>query len=447
MSRVNEVMACTSNRLIECFKGIGLMITVVIMILPTVVGSLNKRLVPDFPDENEVYQWAMKLDKSFSELFDRITGIEMLSKNYMKLSPKKKLTPLDGAALVESMSKSLADALKKKMDALQRLVDEAEDIVQNYTYDPEIERDDVHWFSMKSFTENDPRLVYEEKFRKGVNKSYSAVHIPLEIYEGYPEVLNGLKWSAALDPIFRKNAEEDKNLMWQYFGSQVGFMRTFPANKWKTANPELPDLYDVRRRPWYVHGSSSPKDMLILLDTSGSMHGQNMEIMKIAAKSLLNTLGVNDFVNVAWFSEEAGWVTCFKTFVQANRRNKRVFFNGIDALKDGDMASLSIGLEFAFKELKKFQENKDEWEGAECHQVIMVFTDGGTEEAWDVIKKWNKKKKVRIFLYAVGPHILPYATLKDIACANKGYFTAIPSMGAIRTKIQSFSRSSGRDIT
>lgn len=44
-----------------------------------------------------------------------------------------------------------------------------------------------------------------------------------------PEILNGLRWSAALDRVFTKNFEEDPTLRWQYFGSARGFMRIYPA--------------------------------------------------------------------------------------------------------------------------------------------------------------------------------------------------------------------------
>jgi hypothetical protein len=44
------------------------------------------------------------------------------------------------------------------------------------------------------------------------------------------EILNGLNWSAALDEVFAENYRKDPEILWQYFGSQTGFMRTLPGN-------------------------------------------------------------------------------------------------------------------------------------------------------------------------------------------------------------------------
>ena len=76
--------------------------------------------------------------------------------------------------------------------------------------------------------------------------------------------------------------------------------------------------------------------------------------------SLLNTLGENDYVNVAGFTENATWVTpCLgEGLVQANARNKRLLFDGIDQLNDRAIAYFGKALEFAYEKLENFEDNR-----------------------------------------------------------------------------------------
>lgn len=82
--------------------------------------------------------------------------------------------------------------------------------------------------------------------------------------------MRGLDWTKALDDLWIQNenearvSESQEDLLWQYFGSEEGFVRNYPGSKW----PEMEvDLYDSRTRSWYSQGAGSPKDVLILIDT------------------------------------------------------------------------------------------------------------------------------------------------------------------------------------
>ena len=61
-------------------------------------------------------------------------------------------------------------------------------------------------------------------------------------------ILNGLQWTAMLDEQFKRNYEKDRDILWQFFGSQTGFMRTYPATSWHDHGHV--DLFDVRRQSW-----------------------------------------------------------------------------------------------------------------------------------------------------------------------------------------------------
>lgn len=97
--------------------------------------------------------------------------------------------------------------------------------------------------------------------------------------------------------------------------------------QWKQ---EPVDLYDCRTRAWYIEAATSAKDVVILVDFSGSMTGMRKEIARHAANSILDTLGNNDFVNIFTFSEDTQeLVPCFRdTLVQVklNLFAKKIYF-------------------------------------------------------------------------------------------------------------------------
>lgn len=72
------------------------------------------------------------------------------------------------------------------------------------------------------------------------------------------------------------------------------------------------DLFDTRTRTWYVEAASSPKDIIILVDRSGSMTGMRREIARHVVHNILDTLSNNDYVNIFTFSNTTDpLVECF----------------------------------------------------------------------------------------------------------------------------------------
>ncbi|XP_052825062.1 voltage-dependent calcium channel subunit alpha-2/delta-2 isoform X3 [Octopus bimaculoides] len=426
-------------------------------ILSGCVNAQNSK--QEFPSKKLISKWGSNLEDRLKSNMTNVTGHHILQQHYNKYNPQAThFDPLKTEDIVKEISTSLTEMLEKSKEALKNSVNIAEAVAANYAWKPDLKIGNITYFDSTSLADDDLLLEYHPRFQQPVNLSASSVHIPVEIYKGgyfLPtpglkptddiDILNGLGWSAQLDKVFEDNYNKNKKLLWQYFGSQSGFMRMYPASRWRTHGSV--DLFDVRRRPWYTQGASSPKDMMIIIDTSGSVHGQALQLIKVAVKSLLDTLGENDFVNIAHFSKDASFVSCFNdTFVQANYRNKKILTKAVENLTAHDMANFKEGFKFAFEQFEVFRnKSKQNGVGAQCNEVIMLLTDGGTDNAKEVFEKynWSKNKSVRVFTYAVGPTANPTSAIRWMACSNRGYFSQIPAMGAIRSKVQEFLKHMG----
>ncbi|KAF7711449.1 voltage-dependent calcium channel subunit alpha-2/delta-2a isoform X1 [Silurus meridionalis] len=411
-----------------------------------------------FPQHYTMIHWAGRIEKELNKVLPQVTGVHQMKSIYNEKKSQfevKRNSPKD---LVDRVAKDIAKLLTGKRKALERLAKEAEQIQTLHPWRDNITASAIEYYDSKAEfeysednTEGSPsdnlksislEFVDDPNFKNKVNYSYTAVQIPTDIYKGSPTILNELNWTQALERVFIDNSREDPSLRWQVFGSATGVTRYYPATPWKA--PNKIDLYDVRRRPWYIQGASSPKDMVIIVDVSGSVSGLTLKLMKTSVIEMLDTLSDDDYVNVAQFNEKADAVVpCFKTLVQANVRNKKIFKEKVMNMHAKGTTDYKSGFQFAFEQLL----NETSAPRANCNKMIMMFTDGGEDRAQEVFEKYNwPNKTVRVFTFSVGQHNYDVTPLQWIACANKGYYFEIPSIGAIRINTQEYLDVLGRPM-
>lgn len=70
----------------------------------------------------------------------------------------------------------------------------------------------------------------------------------------------------------------------------------------KWSEEQYDQTYDFRTRTWYTEAITSPKDIIILLDISGSMTGTRRHMSMQVVNQILDTLNDNDFVNIYTFN-------------------------------------------------------------------------------------------------------------------------------------------------
>ncbi|XP_072855941.2 voltage-dependent calcium channel subunit alpha-2/delta-4 isoform X2 [Pogona vitticeps] len=393
-----------------------------------------------------VKSWADAFGEDLYYIVTKYSGSLLLQKKYKDVEPTLKIKEVDGLELVKKFSEEMESMLRRKVEAVERLVEAAEDADLYHEFNSSLEFDYYNAVLINEKDENDNYVELGNEFvlepnehfnNLLVNTTYSDIQLPTNVYNKDPAILNGVYMSEALNPIFVDNFERDPTLTWQYFGSSTGFFRLYPGIKW-TPDENGVLSFDCRNRGWYIQAATSPKDIVIIVDISGSMKGLRLTIAKHTVVTILDTLGENDFVNIIAYNDYVHYVeSCFKgILVQADRDNREHFKQLVDELQAKGVGTVNKALTEAFRVLMEF---RSAGQGGLCNQAIMLITDGAMEDYKYVFEKFNwPDRKVRVFTYLIGREVSFAQNVKWIACNNKGYYTQISTLADVQENVMEY---------
>ncbi|CAF3971477.1 unnamed protein product [Adineta steineri] len=336
-----------------------------------------------------------------------------------------------------------------------------------------------------------------------VNITHSTVHVPTIIYNLNKEILLTANWSYNLNQAFIDNYNQDPELTWQYFCSQTGLYRVWPGHKWEYPEDDIDelDLFDCRVQNWYIRATSSPRDVIILIDASGSMTGLKRSIAIQTVETILDTLSDDDFVQILKFNDSVYFIDdCFRDgLVQATVENRHRFRTAVNVnLTTDNIANFSVALNKAFdllddarvqisrtenarllcqchylttddqsEEQKQafcpsdfnatgYREDENPFlDSTGCNKMIMIVTDGATETALNVFqtRNWQPNNnstchpiETRVFTYMIGRELGDPKHIRWMSCANKGYFAHVSTLEDIQENVEDYIPVTARPI-
>lgn len=183
----------------------------------------------------------------------------------------------------------------------------------------------------------------------------------------------------------------DDTPSWIYFGGVDGSMRIYPTAARTRGLKGADDMlggcsrYDPRIRPWFIGASTRPKDIVFVIDVSGSMNqptdrfseDTRWDVTKRALISMLDTLASFDYVNIVTFSDTATRLATNNSLLQGTRKNLEYLEELVEDIYPSGTTNFDAGFKEAFDILNSACE-----EGIEsptcsgCHKVIFFLTDG-----------------------------------------------------------------------
>jgi uncharacterized protein YegL len=238
---------------------------------------------------------------------------------------------------------------------------------------------------------------------------------------------------------------------YQYAGQQAdGSYAQWPAMAWCPSNYHVggdkgvpgydSGVYDPRFRDWYAGAASGPKDVVLVLDTSGSMSAAGrLGLMKAAAQKVLKTLTWVDFVSVVLFSTQP---TVKSTALLPATKE---WIATLDAFISGCTAEGSTNFRDALSvALDLFRNSRSSACTSSGCNAALLFLSDGKPDSWSAgdnnrIAAQTSDGYITFFTFGLGSGA-EMGPLIQIAKhgSGKGYATHVADGGAIGDAMSSY---------
>ncbi|GMH39472.1 hypothetical protein BSKO_07370 [Bryopsis sp. KO-2023] len=253
---------------------------------------------------------------------------------------------------------------------------------------------------------------------------------------------------ASLDSVFPQSKVDT----WSYIGTIDGSFRIHPVRQ-RRRDPDGEkyfqgcESYDPRIRPWYISASTGPKDVVLLIDTSGSMAGPvespRWDLARRGLALLLETFTPADFVNIVSFANDAKVLLGSNPLHSASDKNRSKLRKALKKVLVNGGTDFNNGFSEAFDLLEEASQESADDTSSTCTKIIIFLTDGedctvsdtggecslsreeGPEQLLANIEKRQAAlekgtgSRALIFTFSMGKDA-DDSVPKQIACANDG---------------------------
>jgi Ca-activated chloride channel homolog len=175
--------------------------------------------------------------------------------------------------------------------------------------------------------------------------------------------------------------------------------------------------------PQMTQRTGAPREVIFIIDTSGSMGGPSIEQARAALRLGVARLGPGDSFNVIRFSDTASRL--FASSVPASARNRAAAASFIDALQAGGGTEMRPALELAFA---------SEPTPGLLRQIVFI-TDGSVGNESELVKLIHERIGTgRLFTVGIGADPNAYF-MHAAAAAGRGSYTFISNRALVQERM------------